>query len=142
MVPCLESLAFYYAGRYSLLFDKLPVLFAFYHDIFGSIIKLIPFLSFLTWAYILYSNLGGHQELQFRRYPLVCLFVVVFCIDVVWVFWMLKFYLSHCYSVDEDSCIGLLNNSNDDDDDNDVNNNCCHLLREPTLWQMFNICCY
>ena len=31
--------------------------------------------------------------------------------------------MSHCYSVAEDSWIGLLNNSNDDDN---VNNNDCH----------------
>lgn len=29
---------------------------------------------------------------------------------------MLKFYLSHCYSEDEENWIGLLNNSGDDDD--------------------------
>ena len=51
---------------------------------------------------------------------------------------MLKFYLSHCYSVAEDSCIELPNNSNEDDDDN-VNNNYCHLLGKPVLCQMFYI---
>lgn len=71
----------------------------------------------------------------------------------MWLFWMLKFYLSHCYGdKDEESWIRLIivtmiiNNSNDDDDDDNdndnFNNNYSHLQRKPILCQVFYSCCH